>query len=517
MARDLRSKASSAGDFGPSRNQSSAGKGSRVADRYPVQLKASGGGAVEADAGDVAQTGFAGPATELPHRAQIESSYGVDLGNVQAYTGGEASKACDALGAEAYTVGNKVAFGSSAPSSFLAAHEAAHVVQQASGVRMSSKTGSPGDAYERQADNAAELAVLGQSASSVLPATGGVSEMSGPVQCYYKENGARISDDGKMAVLEESMIGSQTAYATTGLIASASAALQTATSIIKLEPGSMSAKLKDKDGNNEQDVVDVVPVNTTDGSRDTDMNLWADCGRSAKTVSGMDGGSGQGNAAPVARYNKDGESKKGKYGDWMEIQKVRMFMDLFTTKSKWWQVFKPKYQSKLDLATLKTKLKQYDQTKAKWAAEPDKESGKAIALQTRMARLAKQLDELSRAEYNKLDDDAKDQFDKEAGINMYADPEIGEAFHISTGGSDHPDKDPDAGTWNFHWAGVVMKSAGDTMTLENYSVSDYTVQNKEWAFQLYGVGKKGQSAHEEHRDVHKQHGDAPTTMVATNK
>jgi hypothetical protein len=29
------------------------------------------------------------------------------------------------------------------------------------------------------------------------------------------------------------------------------------------------------------------------------------------------------------------------------------------------------------------------------------------------------------------------------------------------------------------------------------------------------VGKKGQSFHEEHRDVHKQHGDAPTTMVAT--
>ncbi len=85
-------------------------------------------------------------------------------------------------------------------------------------------------------------------------------------------------------------------------------------------------------------------------------------------------------------------------------------------------------------------------------------------------------------------------------------------FHVSTGG---PDKRNGKRTWNFHWAGVVMKSGGDTMTLENYSVSDYDKQNKSWAFQLYGVGKKGQSMHEEHRDGHGQHGENPTTMTAT--
>jgi hypothetical protein len=72
----------------------------------------------------------------------------------------------------------------------------------------------------------------------------------------------------------------------------------------------------------------------------------------------------------------------------------------------------------------------------------------------------------------------------------------------------------DVGTWNFHWAGVIMKSGSDTMTLENYSVGDYTKENKDWVFQMYGVGKKGQSFHEEHKDVHKQHGDAPTSLVA---
>lgn len=490
------------------------GKTTRVSRQYPVQRKATGAPVV-AEAGQVAENGFRGTPANLPHRQQIEASYGVDLGGVQAYTGPEATQACDALGAEAYTVGNSIAFGSASPSPFLAAHEAAHVVQQANGVRMSRGMGAPGDSYERQADTAAELAVLGQSAQSVLPAAGPISAMTGPVQAYYKDNGVRIADDGKMAVPEESMIGSKTAYATPSLITSASAALKAATSVIELQPGGLSWKANDKDGNNEQDLVDIVPVNTTDGSKDTSMNMWADCGRSAKTVSGMDGGSGQGNASPVARYNKNGKERKGKQGDWMDIQKVRMMMDLFSTKSSWWKIFSPKYKSKLDLSGLNAKLVVYNDTKAKWAAEPDKESGKALALQRKMAILAKELDDMSRAEYEKLDADAKDQFDKEAGINMYADPEIGEAFHVSTGGNDHPDKDPDAGTWNFHWAGVVMKTGGDTMTLENYSVSDYAVQNEDWVMQIYGVGKKGQSAHEEHRDVHKQHGDAPTTMVAT--
>ncbi|MEM9490575.1 MAG: hypothetical protein AAGC55_15615 [Myxococcota bacterium] len=123
------------------------------------------------------------------------------------------------------------------------------------------------------------------------------------------------------------------------------------------------------------------------------------------------------------------------------------------------------------------KIAEYDKIKAKWAVEADETKSDALA--TQMAVLAAELDALSRTEYEKLDKDARDAFDKEAGINIYADPEIGEAFHISTGGNEHPDKPADVGTWNFHWAGVVMKGGDDTMTLENYSVSDYEVENKE--------------------------------------
>lgn len=102
---------------------------------------------------------------------------------------------------------------------------------------------------------------------------------------------------------------------------------------------------------------------------------------------------------------------------------------------------------KLDIATINQKLTNYNTIKQKWQVEADATQKNNYAQQ--MAQLASEMDVLSRAEYEKLSPDAKDDFDKKAGINMYADPNIGEAFHISTGGKDHPDKPADVVTWNF--------------------------------------------------------------------
>ncbi len=487
-------------------------------DREVIQRK--GGPVTHPGVIESARGGFAGNATELPHRKEIEQSYGVDLSHVQAYTG--AKDACANLGAEAYTQGSRVAFASDKPSLELAAHEAAHVVQQQKGVHLKGNAGQAGDAHEQEADAAAARAASGDSARDLLSAgDGGAHAEDGPVQRYTLPgedpyNGDwRVSDDGNMAVHQANAVGGQSAYATPGLIADAAQKLQAATSTITLEAGGMKSKFQDKDGA-EHDLVDVVPVNTKNKTKDLEMELWADCGRSAHTVSGMDKGSGQGGGGSVARYNKNGQSKTGaSSGDWMEIQKVKMMIDLFTTENPWWQFWKSSYESKLDVKKIQGKLDEYNKLKARWAVETDEDASTLLSAQ--MGRLAAEMDALSRAEYEKLAPDAKDDFDKQAGINVYADPEIGEAFHMSTGGNEHPDKPANVGTWNFHWAGVVMKSGGDTMTLENYSVSDYEVENKSWVFQLYGVGKKGQSFHEEHRDVHKQHGDAPTSMVATRK
>jgi hypothetical protein len=411
-------------------------------------------------------------------RQPMEQAFGADFSGVKVHTDAQSDQLNRSIQARAFTTGQDLFFrkGEYNPGSRggqeLLAHELTHVVQQ----------------------------------------TGTIQPC---IQRYHtKHKNFRTSDDGQIGVAQENSVGGQTAYATPALIKDASDKLKAATSVIELKPGSLSRKLKDLDGK-KHNVVDVVPINTKNNTEHLDMELWADCGRSAKTVSGMDKGTGQGNANPGAKYNKDGKTKIVTGTDWMNIQKVKMFMDLFNKKSSWWEVWKPTYENKLDIASINKKLIEYETTKKNWAVEKDTKERDNLA--QRMAQLAREMDVLARSEYEKLSPDAKNDFDKKAGINMYADPNIGEAFHISTGGNEHPDKPADVGTWNFHWAGVVMKSGSDTMTLENYSVSDYEEQNTDWVFQMYGVGKKGQSFHEEHKDVHKQHGNAPTSMVAVSR
>jgi hypothetical protein len=63
----------------------------------------------------------------------MERSFGQDFGHVRAHTDGAAAKASNELGANAYAVGNNVAFGSSNPDKSLVAHELTHVLQQSGG------------------------------------------------------------------------------------------------------------------------------------------------------------------------------------------------------------------------------------------------------------------------------------------------------------------------------------------------------------------------------------------------
>jgi hypothetical protein len=116
--------------------------------------------------------------------------------------------------------------------------------------------------------------------------------------------------------------------------------------------------------------------------------------------------------------------------------------------------------------------------------------------------------------YNTRSASKRDEIDKYLKINQYATPDVGQGFTMSTGGTNYPNKK----TWNFHWAGVVMKSDDqqDTITLENYAVPG-DVENKKWDFAMYGpASKEGQTFHEQHHDT-KQHGDKPTTMAIEKK
>ena len=117
---------------------------------------------------DGAARGTSGPAEQLPHFDAIQRAFGRhDVSAIQAHTGQSAREGARAMGAQAFAHGNHVAFGK-VPDLHTAAHEAAHVIQQRSGVHLKGGVGETGDAYERHADAVADRVVAGASAESLL-------------------------------------------------------------------------------------------------------------------------------------------------------------------------------------------------------------------------------------------------------------------------------------------------------------------------------------------------------------
>lgn len=120
------------------------------------------------DVQSAAARGVSSPGGRLPFADEIQGSFGHhDISDVQAHVGGAAAEASAAIGARAYATGNHVAF-AGAPDLHVAAHEAAHVVQQRGGVQLKGGVGEAGDLYERHADAVADKVVAGQSAEALL-------------------------------------------------------------------------------------------------------------------------------------------------------------------------------------------------------------------------------------------------------------------------------------------------------------------------------------------------------------
>lgn len=94
--------------------------------------------------------------------------------------------------------------------------------------------------------------------------------------------------------------------------------------------------------------------------------------------------------------------------------------------------------------------------------------------------------------FESLDSKTKEDYAKALKINEYAEPDIGEAFVVTRGG-----KSLGKPAWNFHWAGIVLKSDDnkDKVSLENDASTKPKPENTKWRFQLYGQEK--QSFHAE--------------------
>jgi len=171
----------------PVQMKSSRPPAASAAEGAPVQQKAEAGGDASAEGiGQIAQAGVQGSGGRLPHLDAIQQSFGPahDMSAVTAHQGGDAATASAAMGAKAYTTGSSVAF-REAPDLRLAAHEAAHVVQQRAGVHLAGGVGAEGDPYEQHADAVADRVVAGQSAADLLagPASAGAGAgAGGPVQ-----------------------------------------------------------------------------------------------------------------------------------------------------------------------------------------------------------------------------------------------------------------------------------------------------------------------------------------------
>lgn len=119
-------------------------------------------------------------------RGFVESRFGHDFSQVRVHTDTRAGAAASAIGARAFTLSSDIVFGAGeyAPRTEagrrLLSHELAHVVQQRAGVNLKDGVGRAGDAYERQADAAADHVAKGQTAAGILKAAGGKSATDAP-------------------------------------------------------------------------------------------------------------------------------------------------------------------------------------------------------------------------------------------------------------------------------------------------------------------------------------------------
>jgi hypothetical protein len=136
----------------------------------PVQMQQESSGASPEQIRQAAALGTGGAGGSLPHLETIQRSFGRhDVSGIRAHVDPAATRGAHAMGAEAFTTGDHVAF-SRPPSLHTAAHEAAHVIQQAGGVHLSGGVGSQGDRYEQHADAVADRVVAGESSEPLLDA-----------------------------------------------------------------------------------------------------------------------------------------------------------------------------------------------------------------------------------------------------------------------------------------------------------------------------------------------------------
>lgn len=135
-----------------------------------------------------AERGLRSAGQPLPHLDRIQRSFGRhDLSSVRTQTGAEARAAASNMGALAFASGERIAF-REPPSVHLAAHEAAHTIQQRAGISLPGGVGAVGDRWERHADRVADAVVAGQPAEPILDEVAGPGYSTGPASATLADS-----------------------------------------------------------------------------------------------------------------------------------------------------------------------------------------------------------------------------------------------------------------------------------------------------------------------------------------
>lgn len=421
--------------------------------------------AAESNIQEIASRGTQSASGPLPYLDLIQRSFGRhDVSGVQAHVGGAAAEAADQMGALAYATGNHVAFGET-PSLHTAAHEAAHIVQQRAGVHLKGGVDEAGDAYERNADEVADRVVAGRSAEDLLPPTAGSSSdanvQQSAVQRYAKVAGQpydRLSDDGKLAVIDHGMVG----WAETSMIASSNAVLDAKHSKVKIETvGSGDVAVASPGARADAPKTTLKQFRIIDRATSAEAQLTDDCGAANQQVLGAEH---HGHKEFVAA-NKNGTTQEftGKEGYHRDDNKPGGIVS--TTEVLSGQIYVRIFEREF-----KQKLTREDALKA-WAA---------------------------------LDTEEQERLSKKYGINKHAVPKVGQGVTI---GSERDMPGAVRGGYNFHFAFNLMMSGNDYITVEDYAKSGV-----KYYLDMYGPESKGQSFAQDPDNVGAL-GNKTTTMV----
>jgi hypothetical protein len=146
----------------------------------------------------VAARGVSGAGGALPYGDELRASFGRHasaLDGVRVHDGAEAAGAARRIGADAYATGKDIAL-AAPPSRALIAHEAAHVVQQRSGIALSGGVGHAGDPYEQHADEVGAAFAAGRSVEALLDRFAGGAGGGAAVQRAPASGVASDSRDG---------------------------------------------------------------------------------------------------------------------------------------------------------------------------------------------------------------------------------------------------------------------------------------------------------------------------------